>query len=312
MYWKYDTAFFRNYQFWDEIWHLGGQIKMKMYSNPIIPIYHFDMRSGIWGDRSNIGGADQHENLKMFIQISQLFILRWNQAYKGSDQALVQINVPRYLFEIHYLLSSHQFGKGTVDMDFSLLLHTSTKGTMMLLSWSGLSKSPPWSPWGPRSGRPHSSKESSTTCCYLPPLLSETRDHLWYNVIASWIQAQSVLYRCNSQRRLGGFEAVQLWSHKSTFKIYLKSQILNLFGNVQHFKSIWNVFLNFCLKPEITFDTKSLLHEHLHRVFWLFTNPANGCLLTAIHPLPFSMTNIAMYSKCWPVSIISDCSQYKP
>ena len=74
--------------------------------------------------------------------------------------------------------------------------------------------------------------------------------------------------------------------------------------NVQHFKSIWNVFLHFCLKPEITFDTKSLLHEHLHRVFWLFTNPANGCLLTAIHPLPFSMTNIAMYSKCWPVSII--------
>ena len=128
---------------------------MKIYSNPIIPIYHFDMRSGIWGDRSNIGGADQHENLKMFIQISQLFILRWNQAYKGSDQALVQIHVPRYLYEIHYLLSSHQFGKGTVDMDFSLLLHTSTKGTMMLLSWSGLSKSPPWSPWGPRSGRPH-------------------------------------------------------------------------------------------------------------------------------------------------------------
>ena len=74
--------------------------------------------------------------------------------------------------------------------------------------------------------------------------------------------------------------------------------------NVQHFKSIWNVFLHFCLKPEITFGTKSLLHEHLHRVFWLFTNPANGCLLTAIHPLPFSMTNIAMYSKRWPVSII--------
>ena len=75
----------------------------------------------------------------------------------------------------------------------------------------------------------HFSKESSTTCCYLPPLLSETRDHLWYNGIASWTHAQSVLYRCNSQRGLGGFEAVQLWSHKSTFKIYLKSQILNLF-----------------------------------------------------------------------------------
>ena len=74
--------------------------------------------------------------------------------------------------------------------------------------------------------------------------------------------------------------------------------------NVQHFKSIWNVFLHFCLKPEITFDTESSLHEHLHRVFWLFTNPANGCLSTDIHPLPFSMANFAMYSKRWPVSII--------
>ena len=140
MYWKYDTAFFRNYQFWDEIWHLGGQIKMKIYSNPIIPIYHFDMRSGIWGDRSNIGGADQHENLKMFIQISQLFILRWNQAYKGSDQALVQINVPRYLFEIHYLLSSHQFGKDTVDMDFSFCCSIpQQREPWCCCHWSGLS-----------------------------------------------------------------------------------------------------------------------------------------------------------------------------
>ena len=39
------------------------------------------------------------------------------------------------------------------------------------------------------------------------------------------------------------------------------------FWNNQHFKSIWNVFLHFCRKPEITFDTKSSLHEHLHRVF---------------------------------------------
>ena len=41
--------------------------------------------------------------------------------------------------------------------------------------------------------------------------------------------AQSVLNCCNSQTRLGGFEAVQLWSHISTFKIHLKSQISNLF-----------------------------------------------------------------------------------
>ena len=86
---------------------LGGQIKMKIYSYPIIPIYHFDMRSGIWGDRSNI---KEQINVR-----AKIFV--WN---------------PLYL-----LLSSHQFGKGKVDMGFSLLLHTSTKGTMMLLSWSG-------------------------------------------------------------------------------------------------------------------------------------------------------------------------------
>ena len=116
------------------------------------------MRSVIWGPKVRSKWKYILIQLSQFIiliwdQISQLFILRWNQAYKGSDQALVQIHVPSYLYEIHYLLSSHQFG-----MDFSWHghgLHTSTKGTMMLLSWSGLSKSPPWSPWGPRSGRPH-------------------------------------------------------------------------------------------------------------------------------------------------------------
>ena len=40
---------------------------------------------------------------------------------------------------------------------------------------------------------------------------------------------QSVLYRCNSRRRLGGFEAVQIWSYKTKFKMYSKYQILNLF-----------------------------------------------------------------------------------
>ena len=77
--------------------------------------------------------------------------------------------------------------------------------------------------------RLHFSKESSTACEYLPPLLSETSDHLSYNDIASWTLAQSVLYRRNSQRRLGGFEAVQIWSYKNTFEKYLKYQILNLF-----------------------------------------------------------------------------------
>ena len=92
---------------WSVIW--GVRSSLRSDQNPIIPIYHFDMRSGIWGDRSNI---KEQINVR-----AKIFV--WN---------------PLYL-----LLSSHQFGKGTVDMGFSLLLHTSTKGTMMLLSWSGLS-----------------------------------------------------------------------------------------------------------------------------------------------------------------------------
>ena len=76
--------------------------------------------------------------------------------------------------------------------------------------------------------RHHFSKESSTTCYYLHPLLSETSDHLWYNGLVSWTLAQSVLYRCNSQRRLGGFEGVQIWSYKTTFKICSKYQIFNI------------------------------------------------------------------------------------
>ena len=38
-------------------------------SYPIVPIYHFEMRSGIWGDRSSIG-ADQCKSFVIFIQIS--------------------------------------------------------------------------------------------------------------------------------------------------------------------------------------------------------------------------------------------------
>ena len=60
MYWKYEKAFFHNYQFWDEIWHLGGQIKHKCRSK--------------W--KSSI-----------FIQLSQFIMLRWDQPYEGSDQA---------------------------------------------------------------------------------------------------------------------------------------------------------------------------------------------------------------------------------
>ena len=55
----------------------------------------------------------------------------------------------------------------------------------------------------------------------------------------SWIPAQSVLYCCNSQRRLKEFYAVKLRSHKATFQIYFKSFIWNVF-EIYHFKLIWN------------------------------------------------------------------------
>ena len=45
--------------------------------NPIITIYNFDMRSGIWGDRSSIG-ADQNENLLIskFLFLSNNFEMK--------------------------------------------------------------------------------------------------------------------------------------------------------------------------------------------------------------------------------------------
>ena len=166
-----------------------------------------------------------------------------------------------------------------------LLLHTSTKGTMMLLSLIGALhldhlEVPDQGVLMNFLAHLHFSKKSSTTCCYLPPLLSETRDHLCYNGIASWTLAQSVLYRCNSQRRLGGFEAVQLWSHKSTFKIYLKSQILNLFemSNISNLfemsssTSVWNqrspliqshCFMNTCTECSGCSQIRQMV------VFWL-------------------------------------------
>ena len=80
-------------------------------------------------------------------------------------------------------------------------------------------------------GRPH---EHS-----LPPLVFIGVLHVTFLQFCVWNQrllfsslhtlAQSVLNCCNSQTRLRGFEAVQLWSHISTFKIHLKFQISNLF-----------------------------------------------------------------------------------
>ena len=141
---------------------------------------------------------------------------------------MVQINVPRYLFEIYYLLSCHQFGKGTVDMDFSLWLHTSIKGTMMLLSLIGALhldhlEVPDQGVLMNFLAHLHFSKKSST-CCYLPPLLSETRDHLTMALLHEHMHRVF----CIVVTLRGDWEDL-LCSHKSTFKIYLKSQILNLF-----------------------------------------------------------------------------------
>ena len=85
--------------------HLGGQIKHRSRSkwksinvHPNTPIINFEMKSDIQ------------------------WIKRW---VRSMCQDIC----------IKSITCCYQFGKGTVDIDFSLL-HTSTKGTMMLLSES--------------------------------------------------------------------------------------------------------------------------------------------------------------------------------
>ena len=155
--------------------------------HPNIPIIHFEMKSGIQGVRSSVGS----------VQCAKIFV--WNP-------------LPAVQSSVWQRHSWHGL--------LLLLLHTSTKGTMMLLSLIGALHLDHLEV--PDQGvlmnflvHLHFSKESSTTCCYLPPLLSETRDHLWYNGIASWTLAQSVLYRCNSQEGTG-----RIWSCAA-----MKSQI---------------------------------------------------------------------------------------
>ena len=123
------------------------------------------MRSGIWGDRSSIG-TDQNEHLLIFIQLSRDEIRhlrgqikprvrsKWKYTRFQSNYSNLFRQGIRHLggqithrnrskwkwliFKIHYLLlSSHQFDKGNVYSVLVLLI--STKLTMMLLSWSGLS-----------------------------------------------------------------------------------------------------------------------------------------------------------------------------
>ena len=96
-------------------------------------------------------------------------------------------------------------------------------------------------------GRPHEHSR--------PPLVFIGVLHVTFLQFCVWNQrllfsslhtlAQSVLNCCNSQTRLRGFEAVHLWSHISTFKIHLKSQISNLFEmsnilNLFEMSNIWN------------------------------------------------------------------------
>ena len=111
--------------------------------------------------------------LKMCINCQLLFKYPIS-SLQGVGSSIRSNQCAKIFVKIHYLLlSSHQFGKGTVDMDFSLMLHTSAKWTMMLLSKSG---SPSWSPWGHRS-RASSWTFSPTSGfhwnppCYLPPVL---------------------------------------------------------------------------------------------------------------------------------------------
>ena len=138
----------------------------------------------------HLGGQIKHMRCRSkwksinFHPISQFFILRWNQAFKGSDQALDQINVPRYL-QKKFITCSYP----VISLAKAQLTWTSPwcsipqQSELMLLPKSG---SPPWSPWGSRS-RASSWTFSPTSGfhrsppCYLPPLLSETRDYFFHH-----------------------------------------------------------------------------------------------------------------------------------
>ena len=106
---------------------------------------------------------------------------------QGVGSSIRSNQCAKIFVKIHYLLlSSHQYGKGTVDN--VNLTWTSPwcsipqQSELMLLPKSG---SPPWSPWGSRS-RASSWTFSPTSGfhrsppCYLPPLLSETRDYFFH------------------------------------------------------------------------------------------------------------------------------------
>ena len=153
---------------------------------------------------------------------------------KSGLQALGQINVLRYLYKIHYLLlpvwQRHCW-------HWLLLAAYLNKGHYDVVVRVATSRSS--LPWGPRS-RATSWTFSPTSIFHRsPPHLAVTFLHFCLKPEITFDTKSSlhehlhrvfcIIVSCNSQRRLGGFKGVQLWSHKSTFEIYLKSQMLNLF-----------------------------------------------------------------------------------
>ena len=116
-----------NLSFWYEIRHLGGQIEHRrsrstwksINFHPNIPIVSFEMKSGIQGVRSSVGSD----------QCAKIFV--WNPL------PAVQSSVWQRHSWHGLLLVAPYLNKGNHDV---------------VVIDRG---SPPWSPWGPRSGRPH-------------------------------------------------------------------------------------------------------------------------------------------------------------
>ena len=141
-----------------DIRHLGGQIEDRSRStwksinfHPNIPIINFEMKSGIQGVRSSVGSD----------QCAKIFV--WNPL------PAVQSSVwQRHSWHGLLLVAPHlnKGNHGVVVMIRALhldRLEVPDQGVLMNFL-----------------AHLQFSKESSTTCCYLPPLLSETRDYFFH------------------------------------------------------------------------------------------------------------------------------------
>ena len=134
---------------------------MKIYSNQIIPIYHFDMRSnipiihfemksGIQGVRSSVG-SDQCAKIFVWNPLPAVQSSVW-QRHSWHGLLLVTLYLNKGHHEIVDIVGAHHLDNDHLEVQ--------------------------------DPGRPneHSLQRPFTTYYYLPLILSETRNHFWHSV----------------------------------------------------------------------------------------------------------------------------------